>query len=158
VLPGQTVAIVGPSGAGKTTLISLLMRFYDPQQGKIEIDGHDIRQVRLKSLRRQLALVLQQPFLFPVSISDNISYGRPSASRQGIEDAARAANAHDFIAALPGGYDTVIGERGSTLSGGEKQRLAVARALLTGAPLLVLDEPTSSVDVETESQILAAIK
>jgi ATP-binding cassette subfamily B protein/subfamily B ATP-binding cassette protein MsbA len=158
VLPGGTLAIVGPTGAGKTTLVSLLPRFYDPQAGKISLDGIDIRGVQLKSLRSQVALVLQEPFLFPISIAENIAYARPDASHEEIEFAARAARAHDFIVALPRGYDTLVGERGSTLSGGEKQRLSIARALLKNAPILILDEPTSALDLETESLLLAAME
>ena len=158
VLPGETLAIVGPTGAGKTTLVSLLPRFYDPQAGSITLDGIDIRGVQLRSLRSQVALVLQEPFLFPISIADNIAYARPDASREEIEFAARAAKAHDFIVSLPGGYDTLVGERGSTLSGGEKQRLSIARALLKNAPILILDEPTSALDLETESLLLEAME
>jgi ATP-binding cassette subfamily B protein/subfamily B ATP-binding cassette protein MsbA len=155
---GQTLAIVGPTGAGKTTLVSLLPRFYDPQHGLVAIDGIDIRAVKLKSLRSQISLVLQEPFLFPISIAENIAYARPDASLDEIEAAARAARIHDFIASLPNGYDTLVGERGATLSGGEKQRLSIARALLKDAPILILDEPTSALDVETESLLLEAIE
>jgi ATP-binding cassette subfamily B protein len=155
---GQTLAIVGPTGAGKTTLVSLLPRFYDPQQGTVAVDGIDIRTVQLKSLRSQVSLVLQEPFLFPISIADNIAYARPEASLEEIEAAARAARIHDFIVSLPKGYDTLVGERGATLSGGEKQRLSIARALLKDAPILILDEPTSALDMETESLVLEAIE
>ncbi|MEO6456874.1 MAG: ABC transporter ATP-binding protein, partial [Chloroflexia bacterium] len=157
VLTGQTVAIVGPTGAGKTTLVGLVPRFFDPSAGRVLIDGRDVRDVQMKSLRAQVALVLQEPFLFPISIADNIAYGRPDASHEEIEAAARAANAHDFITRLPDGYDTVIGERGGTLSGGEKQRLSIARALLKDAPVLILDEPTSALDAETEHLLLDAL-
>jgi ATP-binding cassette subfamily B protein/subfamily B ATP-binding cassette protein MsbA len=158
VRPGQTLAIVGATGAGKTTLVSLVPRFLDPWKGRVLLDGHDVRDVRLKSLRAQVAVVLQEPFLFPLAIADNIAFGRPDASRQEIEAAARAAHAHEFIARLPQGYDTVIGERGATLSGGERQRLAIARALLKDAPILILDEPTSALDAETEDVVLKALE
>jgi ATP-binding cassette subfamily B protein/subfamily B ATP-binding cassette protein MsbA len=157
-LPGQTIAIVGPTGAGKSTLVSLVPRFFDPWEGRVRIDGRDVRDVRLASLRRHVAVVLQEPFLFPLSVAENIAYGRPEATRDQIEAAARAANAHAFVEALPSGYDTVLGERGGTLSGGERQRLSIARALLTDAPILILDEPTSSVDAETEALLLQAIR
>jgi ATP-binding cassette subfamily B protein len=156
--PGQTIAIVGATGAGKTTLVSLIPRFADPWQGRVLIDGHDLRDVRLKSLRDQVGVVLQESFLFPLSIAENIAYGRPDASREDIEVAARAANAHGFIASLPEGYDTVIGERGATLSGGERQRLSIARALLKDPPILILDEPTSALDAETERSIIDALR
>ena len=155
---GQTIAIVGPTGSGKTTLVNLIPRFMDPWEGAVLIDGHDLREVRLKSLRRQIALVLQESFLFPISIAENIAYGRPSAKREEIEAAARAASAHGFITALPNGYDTLIGERGATLSGGERQRLAIARAFLKDAPVLILDEPTSALDSDTERQVLNALQ
>jgi ATP-binding cassette subfamily B protein/subfamily B ATP-binding cassette protein MsbA len=156
--PGQTVAIVGPTGAGKSTLVSLVPRFFDPWAGRVTIDGRDVRDVQLKSLRRQVALVLQEAFLFPLTIGENIAYGRPEATRDEIEAAARAANAHMFIERLPAGYDTRVGERGATLSGGERQRLAIARALLKDAPILILDEPTSALDAETEGLLLEALE
>ena len=155
--PGETVAIVGPTGAGKSTLASLLLRFYDPWRGRITLDGRDLRQVRLRDLRARMSIVLQEPFLFPLSIAENIAYSRPEATRAEIIAAARAANAHAFIDRLPNGYDTVIGERGATLSGGEKQRIAIARALLKDAPLLILDEPTSALDAETERLVIEAM-
>jgi ATP-binding cassette subfamily B protein/subfamily B ATP-binding cassette protein MsbA len=155
--PGETLAIVGATGAGKTTLGSLVPRFFDPWEGRVRIDGHDLRDVQLKSLRRQVALVLQEPFLFPFTIAENIAYGRPGASRDEIKMAARAANADAFIERLPHGYETRVGERGSTLSGGERQRLAIARAFLKDAPILILDEPTSALDAETERQVLEAL-
>lgn len=158
VQPGQTMAIVGPTGAGKSTLVSLVPRFYDPWSGRITIDGEDIRQLEIKSLRSQIAVVLQEPLLFPLSVADNIAYGRPHASRGEIEAAARAANAHRFIEGLPAAYDTIVGERGATLSGGERQRLSVARALLKDAPILILDEPTSAIDPETESLLLEGLQ
>jgi ATP-binding cassette, subfamily B, bacterial len=154
---GEVVAIVGPTGAGKTTLVNLLVRFFDPWQGVIRIDGVDIRKYRLKSLRGQIGMVLQDPFIFPMSAADNIAYGRPGASREEIIAAAEAASADEFIRRLPEGYDSIIGERGATLSGGEKQRLSMARALLKDAPILVLDEPTSALDAVTESRLLAAL-
>jgi len=155
--PGERVAVVGQTGAGKSTLMSLLIRFYDPKAGRIEIDGVDIRDLQLNSLRDQISVVLQEPLLFSGTIEENIAYGSPGVSRESIEAAARAANAHDFVAALPNGYGTVIGERGAQLSGGERQRLCVARAFLKDAPILILDEPTSSIDSRTESVILDAL-
>ena len=156
-LPGQTIAIVGPTGSGKSTIMSLLPRFFDPWQGRVMIDGCDIRDLQLKQLRHQVGLVLQEPFILPLTIAENIAYGRPGASRSDIEAAARAASAHSFIERLEKGYDTIIGERGSTLSGGERQRLAIARALLKDAPVLILDEPTSALDARTEAQLLDAL-
>jgi ATP-binding cassette subfamily B protein/subfamily B ATP-binding cassette protein MsbA len=158
VEPGEVLAVVGPTGAGKTTLVSLLVRFFDPWRGRITVGGVDIRDFTLHSLRSQIALVLQDPFIFPTSIAENISLGREDAARTEIEDAARAANAHDFIELLPDGYDTAVGERGATLSGGEKQRLSIARAFLKDAPVLVLDEPTSALDAGTERLLLGALE
>jgi ATP-binding cassette, subfamily B, bacterial len=155
--PGETVALVGATGAGKSTLVSLVPRFFDPWQGRVLVDGHDVRDVQLKSLRQNIAVVLQEPFLFPLSVAENIAYGRPHATLAEIEAAALDANAHDFIARLPQGYHTVIGERGATLSGGERQRLSIARALLKNAPILILDEPTSALDAESESLLLEAL-
>jgi ABC-type multidrug transport system fused ATPase/permease subunit len=154
---GATVALVGPSGAGKSTLASMVPRLCDPWEGAVLLDGRDIRDYTLRSLRDHVAMVLQETFLFPASIADNIAYGRPGAGRGEIERAARDAGAHEFIMRLPEEYDTVIGERGATLSGGERQRLAIARALLKDAPVLVLDEPTSALDSTTEQGILAAM-
>ena len=155
--PGQTIALVGRTGAGKSTLASLIPRFFDPWAGHITIDGIDLRDLRLTDLRRQVALVTQEPLLLPTTIADNIAYGRPDATPDQIEAAARAANAHEFIATLPDGYHTVLGERGATLSGGQRQRLAIARALLKDAPVLVLDEPTAALDAQTEHLLLEAL-
>jgi ATP-binding cassette subfamily B protein/subfamily B ATP-binding cassette protein MsbA len=157
VQPGEVVALVGASGAGKTTLASLLVRFYDPQTGHITLDGRDLRGLTLRSLRENIAVVLQDPIIFGASIRENIAYGRPDASAEAVERAARDANAHDFITALPQGYDTVVGERGVTLSGGQRQRLAIARAFVKDAPVLILDEPTSALDADNERAILDAL-
>ena len=157
VQPGQLLAVVGPTGAGKTTLVSLLPRFYDAQNGRILLDGQDIRTLTLKSLRQQISIVLQEPLLFSGSIADNIRYGRLDASEDEIIAAARAANAHDFIVKFPKQYETELGERGAQLSGGERQRISVARAFLKDAPILILDEPTSSIDSKTEAVILDAL-
>jgi ATP-binding cassette, subfamily B, bacterial MsbA len=154
---GQMVAIVGRSGAGKTTLVNLLPRFYDVTSGAILIDGVDIRHVTLKSLRQQIGIVTQETVLFDDTIANNVAYGSAGAGRDQIEHAARAANAHDFIVALPGGYETMIGERGQRLSGGQRQRLAIARALLKNAPILVLDEATSALDSESELLVQDAL-
>jgi ATP-binding cassette subfamily B protein/subfamily B ATP-binding cassette protein MsbA len=157
VRPGEVVAIVGASGAGKTTLASLVVRFYDPQAGRITLDGYDLRALTLRSLRENVALVLQDPIVFGATIRENIAYGRPAATAEDVERAARAANAHEFIAALPEGYATVVGERGVTLSGGQRQRVAIARAFVKDAPVLILDEPTSALDAENERAILEAL-
>jgi ATP-binding cassette subfamily B protein len=154
---GQVIGIVGPTGAGKSTLVSLLPRFYSPQGGRILLDGMDIRDLTLESLRAQISIVLQEPLLFSSTIAENIRYGRLDASHDEIVEAAKAANAHDFVMRLPGGYDTLVGERGAQLSGGERQRISIARAFLKNAPVLILDEPTSSVDSKTESVILEAL-
>jgi ABC-type multidrug transport system fused ATPase/permease subunit len=156
--PGGVIAVVGPTGAGKTTLISLIPRFYDPSAGRILLDGRDIRDISLKSLREQISLVLQEPLLFSGTIQNNIRYGRLDATDEEIIEAAKAANAHDFIMNLPKQYETEIGERGSQLSGGERQRVSVARAFLKDAPILILDEPTSSIDSKTEAVILDALE
>uniref|UniRef100_I2Q5W4 ABC-type multidrug transport system, ATPase and permease component n=1 Tax=Desulfovibrio sp. U5L TaxID=596152 RepID=I2Q5W4_9BACT len=153
----STVAIVGQTGAGKTSLISLLLRFYDPRKGAIVIDGQDLRDVSLKSLRRHIAIVLQETQLFPMTVHDNIAYGKKQASREEVERVAMLANAHDFITELPEGYDSILGEKGANLSGGQRQRLAIARALLKDAPLLILDEPTSALDAETEALIMEGL-
>ncbi len=157
VLPGQVVGVVGPTGAGKSTLVSLIPRFYDVQRGRVLLDGIDIREITLESLRRQISVVLQEPLLFSGTIADNILYARLEATHEEVVEAAKAANAHDFIMRLPKKYQTALGERGVRLSGGERQRISVARAFLKDAPLLILDEPTSSIDSRTEAFILDAI-
>ncbi|MEK7474198.1 MAG: ABC transporter ATP-binding protein [Candidatus Coatesbacteria bacterium] len=154
---GSRLAFVGPSGAGKTTVIDLLMRFYDPDAGSLIIDGHDLRGVMVASLRSQVALVTQEVLLFNASARDNLLYARPGASHDAVEDAAAAAGAHDFLKALPEGYDTVIGDRGVKLSGGERQRLSIARAFLKDAPILILDEATASLDAASEALIQSAL-
>ena len=158
VRPGQKVAIVGRTGAGKSTLLSLLARFYDPRSGQVTIDGIDIREFQIKSLRRQIAMVLQPPLVFPLTIRENLTYGRPEATEEEIVTAGRLARIHDSIVSFPKGYDTVVGEQGATLSEGEKQRLTIARAILFNAPILILDEPTSSVDAETEALIMEGLQ
>lgn len=157
VHPGETIALVGSTGAGKSTLVSLIPRLFDPWQGRVTFDGIDVREVKLASLRGQISMVLQDPFILPLTVADNIAYGRPNASREEIVRAAVDANADEFIARLPQAYDTVIGERGSALSGGQRQRLAIARALLKDAPVLILDEPTSALDVQSEALFLQAL-
>ncbi len=158
VTAGETIAIVGPSGSGKTTFVNMLMRFYDPNKGAIFIDGINIREVTLKSLREQMAIVPQDTILFSGTILDNIKYGSPNASEAEVIDAARNANAHNFIVDLPEGYDTQAGERGVMLSGGQRQRIAIARALLRNPKILLLDEATSSLDSESEKLIQDAMK
>ncbi|THD82062.1 MAG: ATP-binding cassette domain-containing protein [Phenylobacterium sp.] len=155
---GETVALVGPSGGGKTTILNLIPRFYDVTSGVVRVDGHDLREVTLASLRDQIALVTQEPFLFDDTIRANIAYGRPEASQADVERAASAAAAHDFILQLPAGYDTSVGEAGARLSGGQRQRIAIARAFLKDAPILLLDEATSALDTESEAQVQAALK
>jgi len=156
--PGMRVGIVGPTGAGKTTLVSLLLRFYDPVEGEVLLDDVDLREYRLADLRNQFALVQQEPVLFSSSLAENIAYARAGASVEEIQAAAKAANAHEFISKLSEGYQTLVGERGMRLSGGERQRISLARAFLKNAPILILDEPTSSVDVRTEGAILDALE
>jgi ATP-binding cassette subfamily B protein len=152
------VAVVGGTGSGKSTLGRLAARFYDVTSGRVTIDGHDVRQLRLASLRDQVGIVPDEPFLFSLSIHDNIAYGRPNATRQQVEAAAVAAGADQFIRNLPEGYETVVGERGYTLSGGQRQRVAIARALLVNPPLLVLDDATSAIDVTVEQRIHSSLR
>jgi ATP-binding cassette subfamily B protein len=155
--PGESIALLGATGSGKTTIINLLPRFYDPTEGRITIDGHDLRDITLESLRSQIGIVLQETTLFSGSIRDNIAFGKPDASQAEVEAAAQAAQAHDFIMAFPEGYNTHVGERGATLSGGQKQRVAIARALLLNPRILILDDSTSSVDLNTEAAIQSAL-
>ena len=157
IRPGETVALVGPSGAGKTTVIQLIQRFWDPQSGRVTMDGTDLRQLARVDLRSHIALVPQDPVIFAASAADNIRLGRPDTTDAQVQAAARAAHAHDFIAALPQGYDTALGERGVMLSGGQRQRVAIARAILRDAPVLLLDEATSALDAESESLVQAAV-
>jgi ATP-binding cassette subfamily B protein/subfamily B ATP-binding cassette protein MsbA len=156
--PGELIALVGPSGSGKSTLLSLLFRFYDPQKGRVLVDGSDVRDYQYQSLRRQISIVPQEPILFSAKIAENIAYGRPDATRDQIIEAAKQAEAHEFITALPDGYDAQIGERGATLSGGQRQRLALARAFLKNSPILILDEPTAALDAETEAAVLRTLR
>jgi ATP-binding cassette subfamily B protein len=158
VRSGRRIALVGPSGIGKSTLANLLLRLYDPQEGRVLIDGRDIREYTLVSLRSQISVVLQDTLLFAASVRENIGYGAPDSSPDAIEEAARLANAHEFILALPQGYDTVLGERGVTLSGGQRQRLAIARAALRKSPILILDEPTTGLDEENERAVMEALE
>jgi ATP-binding cassette subfamily B protein len=158
VAPGETVALVGPSGAGKSTVFALLLRFHDPQSGAVAIDGVDVRTLDPAALREAIALVPQQPTIFAASARDNIRYGRLGADDAELEAAARSAEAHDFIAELPGGYDAELGERGARLSGGQQQRVAIARALLKDAPILLLDEATSALDAQSERAVQQALE
>lgn len=158
VKPGQIVALVGRTGAGKTTMASLLLRFYDPTNGALLLDGNDLRDLQISSLRKHVSVVLQDPILFSTTIADNIAYGLPGATREQIESAAIRAQAHEFISSLSQGYETIIGERGVNLSGGQRQRISIARAFLKNAPILVLDEPTSALDAHTEEALLTALK
>lgn len=158
ISPGETLALVGATGAGKTTLASLVPRFFDPSEGRVLLDGHDLRHLTVASLRSEIALVLQDPFILPITALQNIAYGRPEATREDIIAAAVAANAHEFIRELPDGYDSVLGEQGATLSGGQQQRIAIARALLKNPRVLILDEPTSALDTTNEEIVLAALE
>ncbi|MGQ9514486.1 MAG: ABC transporter ATP-binding protein, partial [Thermoproteota archaeon] len=158
VSPGEKVAIIGATGSGKSTLIKLIPRFYDPQGGRILVDDYDVKNVKIASLRRQIGIVHQDVFLFPLSIRENIAYGKPNATQEEIEAAAKIARIHDFIEALPQRYDTKVGERGITLSGGQRQRVAIARSLLINPSILILDDSTSSVDADTEREIYEALK
>jgi ATP-binding cassette subfamily B protein len=151
------IALLGTTGSGKSTIINLIPRFYDPTDGRVTVDGYDLRDVTLESLREQIGIVLQETTLFAATIRENIAFGRPGASEEEIIAAAQAAQAHAFIMAMPEGYDTPVGERGSTVSGGQKQRIAIARALLMDPRILILDDATSSVDSDTEAQIQAAL-
>ena len=158
VAAGKKIAIVGPTGAGKSTLVSLLPRFYDPQSGRVKIDGVDIREFELKSLRQKIAMILQPPLVFPLTIRENIAYGRPDASMEEIVSAAQVAQVHEFVEQLPQKYETVVSEQGASLSEGQKLRLTIARGILLNAPILILDEPTSSVDSETEALIMDGLE
>jgi ATP-binding cassette subfamily B protein len=156
--PGRNVAIVGPTGSGKSTILSLLTRFYEPCNGEILVDGINIKHYKITDYRNQFGIVLQEPVLFSTTIAENISYGKPEASYDDIIKAAKAANAHSFISKFPEAYDTQVGERGMQLSGGERQRISIARAFLKNAPILILDEPTSAIDVNTEAIIMDAME
>jgi subfamily B ATP-binding cassette protein MsbA len=158
VKAGEIIAIVGSSGAGKSTLVHLIPRFFDVTGGRLHVDGHDVRDLTLASLRSQIGIVTQETILFNDTLRNNIAYGQPHTSQKDVEAAARAALAHDFITALPDGYNTVIGERGTRLSGGERQRIAIARALLKNSPILILDEATSALDSESESLVQSALR
>jgi ATP-binding cassette subfamily B protein len=158
VEPGRCVAITGATGAGKSTLLALVARFFDPSRGRVDVDGVDVRALDPADLRRRLGIVFQESFLFRGTVADNIAFGQPDAARDAVERAARVAGAHGFVSALPRGYDTVIEEGGVDLSGGQRQRLAIARALLLDPPILLLDDPTSALDTETEGEVLAAVE
>jgi ABC-type multidrug transport system fused ATPase/permease subunit len=156
--PGETLALVGPSGAGKSTIAKLLLRFYDPERGSVRLDGHDLRDVALASLRDNVAVLLQEALVFDATVRENIAYGRPDATFEDVERAARAADAHEFILALPDGYDTSVGQKGRRLSGGQRQRIAIARAMVRDAPVLILDEPTTGLDAESGQRLLEPLR
>jgi ATP-binding cassette subfamily B protein/subfamily B ATP-binding cassette protein MsbA len=156
--PGEVVALVGATGAGKSSLLALVPRLFDPTAGRVTLDGEDLRRLPLAAVRAQVAVVLQEPGLLPITVAENIAYGRPDASREEIVRAATDAQADEFIRQLPRGYDTVLGERGTTLSGGQRQRIAIARALLKDAPVLILDEPTAALDAATEAALMQALE
>jgi ATP-binding cassette, subfamily B, bacterial len=158
IAPGERVGLVGPTGAGKSSIVSLIPRFYDPEEGVVQIDGHDVRYLTLESLRSQISLVFQEPILFAESIHDNIAYGRPGATREEIVEAARRAGIHELIEGLPEGYDTVLGERGGTLSGGQRQCISIARAMLRDAPIVILDEPSTGLDARSSSLVGGAVE
>ena len=158
ILPGQRVALVGPSGGGKSTLLSLMLRLHDPQSGRVLLDDRDLREYQVESLRQQISVVLQDSMLFAVSVRDNIAYGRLDADDADVEQAARLANAHEFISRLPEGYATVLGERGATLSGGQLQRIAIARATIRKSPIMLLDEPTAGLDNVNRCDVEAALE
>jgi len=158
VEPGTVTAIAGPTGGGKSTIVNLVARFYDPISGKVKIDGTDIREFKIRSLRAQISFVLQDTLLFRASVWQNIAYGRPEANRKEIMEAAELANADEFIREMPEGYNTMIGERGVTLSGGQRQRIAIARALIRNAPILIMDEPTSGLDAQSEQSVFVALE
>jgi ABC-type multidrug transport system fused ATPase/permease subunit len=156
--PGQLIGIVGPTGGGKSTVVSLIARFYDPTSGAVTLDGVDIRRYKLRSLRDQIGFVLQDTVLFQGTIRENIAYGRPHATQQEIEDAAKMANANEFIERMPNGYETLVGERGLALSGGQRQRIGIARAIVRNSPILILDEPTAALDTESERLVIEALE
>jgi ABC-type multidrug transport system fused ATPase/permease subunit len=158
VWPGQTLALVGPSGSGKSTVAKLLLRFYDPDAGEIRLDGHDIKDLTLRSLRENVAVLLQETLVFDGTVRENIAYGNPDATEEEIVRAASAADAHDFIMAMPSGYDTIVGQKGRLLSGGQRQRLAIARAMIRDAPVLVLDEPTTGLDAESSRRVMEPMR
>ena len=158
IAPGQTVGVVGPTGSGKSTVVSMIPRFYDPTGGVVRIDGVDVRDYDLQALRRQIGFVLQDTALFHGTIRENIAYGRPNATDAEIAEAARLANADEFISRMAHGYDTMVGERGMTLSGGQRQRIGIARAVIRDAPILILDEPTAALDTESEKLVMDALQ